>query len=129
MCYAVSVGTDATGPFNRYVFRRSLFPDYPRVAVWPDAYYNATSTGDTVIEKHACAADRTRMLQGLDATEQCIIVPAVSFMEPADLDGQGAPARRRARALLRRRRLPAAQHLRGRRDLRLQVPRRLRPTR
>ena len=126
MCHAVSVGTDPTGPFYRYVFRRSLFPDYPRVAVWPDAYYNATSTGDNVIEKHACAVDRTRMLQGLDATEQCIIVPAVSFMEPADLDGYGAPAGRRARALLRRRRLPAAQHLRGRRHLQLQVPRRLR---
>ena len=91
MCHAVSVGTDPTGPFYRYVFRRSLFPDYPRVAVWPDAYYNATSTGDNVIEKHACAVDRVRMLQGLSATEQCIIVPAVSFMEPADLDGQGLP--------------------------------------
>jgi|GEM_PF-1067433 len=91
MCYAVSVGDDPAGPFYRYVFRRSLFPDYPRVAVWPDGYYNATSTGDTVIEKHACVADRTRMLAGLDATEQCMIVPAVSFMEPADLDGQGLP--------------------------------------
>src|SRR6185436_12024619 len=48
-------------------------------------------TGDNVIEKHACAVDRVRMLQGLSATEQCIIVPAVSFMEPADLDGQGLP--------------------------------------
>ncbi|WP_028063246.1 hypothetical protein [Solirubrobacter soli] len=91
MCHAVSVGTDPAGPFYRYVFRRSLFPDYPRVAVWPDAYYNATSTGDNVIEKHACAVDRLRMLQGLDATEQCIIVPAVSFMEPADLDGSELP--------------------------------------
>jgi hypothetical protein len=91
MCYAVSVGTDPMGPFYRYVFRRSLFPDYPRVAVWPDGYYNATSTGDTVIEKHACVADRTRMLAGLDATEQCMIVPAVSFMEPADIDGPGLP--------------------------------------
>ncbi len=44
-----------------------------------------------MIEKHACAADRLRMLAGQDATEQCIIVPAVSFMEPADLDGQGLP--------------------------------------
>ena len=91
MCYAVSTGTDATGPFYRYVFTRSLFPDYPRVAVWPDAYYNATSTGDNVIEKHACAVDRNRMLQGLSATEQCIIVPAVSFMEPSDLDGYELP--------------------------------------
>ena len=93
MCYAVSATSDPTGQYNRYVFTRSLFPDYPRVTVWPDGYYNATSTGDTVIEKHACAADRARMLQGLDASEQCIIVPGVSFMEPSDLEGQAVPPR------------------------------------
>jgi hypothetical protein len=91
MCQAVSVGEDPLGPFNRYVFRRSLFPDYPRVAIWPDGYYNATSTGDNVIEKHACATDRLKMIAGLDATEQCIIVPAVSFMEPASIEGQALP--------------------------------------
>lgn len=91
MCHAVSVTSDPTGPYYRYVFTRSLFPDYPRVTVWSDGYYNATSTGDTVIEKYACAVDRTRMLQGLDATEQCFIVPAVSFMEPSDLEGQTLP--------------------------------------
>jgi hypothetical protein len=91
MCHAVSLTSDPTGPYYRYVFTRSLFPDYPRVTVWSDGYYNATSTGDTVIEKHACAVDRNRMLQGLDATEQCFIVPAVSFMEPSDLEGQTLP--------------------------------------
>ncbi len=91
MCHAVSVTSDPTGPYYRYVFRRSLFPDYPRVAVWRDGYYNATSTGDNVIEKHACVTDRDRMLEGLDATEQCIIVPGVSFMEPADIDGFELP--------------------------------------
>ncbi len=91
MCQAVSVGEDPLGPYNRYVFRRSLFPDYPRVAIWTDGYYNATSTGDNVIEKHACATDRTKMIAGLDATEQCIIVPAVSFMEPASIEGQALP--------------------------------------
>ena len=126
MCHAVSVGTDPTGPFNRYVFRRSLFPDYPRVAVWPDAYYNATSTGDTVIEKHACAVDRLRMLQGLDATEQCIIVPAVSFMEPADLDGQGLPPAGAPEHFFAAGGYQLREHLRGRRALRVQVPRRLR---
>jgi hypothetical protein len=91
MCQAVSIGDDPVGPYYRYVFRRSLFPDYPRVAIWRDGYYNATSTGDNVIEKHACVTDRTNMLAGLDATEQCIIVPAVSFMEPASIEGQALP--------------------------------------
>ena len=129
MCYAVSVGTDAAGPFYRYVFLRSLFPDYPRVAVWPDAYYNATSTGDNVIEKHACAADRTRMLQGLDATEQCMIVPAVSFMEPADLDGYELPPAGAPELFFAAGGYQLRSDLRGRRPLRLQVPRRLRRTR
>jgi hypothetical protein len=38
-----------------------VFPDYPWPAVWPDGYYTPTSTGDHVIEKHVCIADRARM--------------------------------------------------------------------
>jgi hypothetical protein len=91
MCYAVSVGPDPLGPYYKYEFKRPLFPDYPRVAVWPDGYYNGTSTGDEVIEKHACVADRERMLQGLSATEQCVIVKDVNFLNPADIDGWGLP--------------------------------------
>ena len=74
MCYAVSTGADPLGPYHRYEFKRKLFPDYPRPAVWPDGYYNATSTGDDVIQKHICVADRNKMLQGLPATEQCLII-------------------------------------------------------
>jgi uncharacterized repeat protein (TIGR01451 family) len=91
MCYAVSVGADPLGPYNRYEFPRTLFPDYPRPAVWPDGYYVPTSTGDNVIEKHACVADRTSMLQGLAATEQCVILQGVSFLNNADVDGQALP--------------------------------------
>ena len=64
MCYAISTGSDPFGPYYRYEFIRPLFPDYPRPAVWPDAYYVPTSTGDEVIQKHTCAADRARMLEG-----------------------------------------------------------------
>ena len=39
MCYAVSTGEDPLGSYHRYEFRRKLFPDYPRPAVWPDGYY------------------------------------------------------------------------------------------
>ncbi|MSR06850.1 MAG: hypothetical protein EXR93_07285 [Gemmatimonadetes bacterium] len=91
MCYAVSVGPDPMGPYYRYEFRRSLFPDYPRPAVWPDGYYVPTSTGDDVIQKHACVADRARMLGGQPATEQCVIIDGVNFLNNADIDGQALP--------------------------------------
>jgi len=91
MCYALSVGSDPFGPYYRYEFVRPLFPDYPRPAVWPDGYYVPTSTGDNVIQKHACVVDRTRMLQGKDATEQCVVIDDVNFLNNADLDGKELP--------------------------------------
>ena len=91
MCYAVSTTTDPLGPYFRYEFLRPLFPDYPRPAVWPDGYYNPSSTSDDFIQKHACVADRIRMLQGLPATEQCIVIDGVNFLNNADIDGQGVP--------------------------------------
>ena len=93
MCYAVSVGTDPFGPYYRYEFVRPLFPDYPRPAVWPDGYYVPTSTGDDVIQKHACVVDRARMLKGEAATEQCVIIDDVNFLNNADLDGKQLPPR------------------------------------
>jgi hypothetical protein len=91
MCYAVSVGADPLGPYHRYAFKRALFPDYPRPAIWPDGYYIPTSTGDDVIQKHACVADRAKMLQGLPASEQCVIVDGVNFLDSADIDGTAVP--------------------------------------
>jgi hypothetical protein len=79
------------GPYHRYVFERALFPDYPRPAVWPDGYYLPTSTGDDVIEKHVCVVDRARMLAGQPATEQCVVVHGVNFLNTADLDGTTLP--------------------------------------
>ena len=91
MCYAVSTTSDPLGSWYRYEFTRPLFPDYPRPAVWPDGWYTPTSTGDEVIEKHVCVADRARMLVGADATEQCLIVPDVNFLNTSDLDGTLLP--------------------------------------
>jgi hypothetical protein len=91
MCYAVSTGADPMGSYFRYEFSRPLFPDYPRPAVWSDGYYLPTSTGDTVIQKHVCAADRNKMLQGLPATEQCVIIDGVNFLNCADIDGVRLP--------------------------------------
>jgi hypothetical protein len=91
ICYAVSQGSDPFGPYYRYEFVRPLFPDYPRPAVWPDGYYVPTSTGDQVIQKHACVVDRSKMLKGLPATEQCVIIDSVNFVNNADLDGKQLP--------------------------------------
>jgi len=91
MCYAVSTGPDPFGPWYRYEFVRPLFPDYPRPAVWPDGYYVPTSTGDDVIQKHACVVDRRRMLRGESATEQCVVIDSVNFLNNADLDGKALP--------------------------------------
>lgn len=91
MCYAISTGSDPFGPYYRYEFVRPLFPDYPRPAVWPDGYYVPSSTGDEVIQKHACVVDRARMLRGEDATEQCVIIDGVNFLNNIDLDGRALP--------------------------------------
>ena len=97
MCYAVSAGPDPFGPYYRYEFLRPVFPDYPRPAIWPDGYYVPTSTGDNRIsesvatEKHACVADRARMLKGEPATEQCVVIHNVNFLNNADIDGRTLP--------------------------------------
>lgn len=100
MCYALSTGSDPFGPYYRYEFVRPLFPDYPRPAVWPDGYYVPSSTGDEVIQKHACVVDRSRMLRGEDATEQCVIIDGVNFLNNADLDGKTLPPKGAPNAML-----------------------------
>jgi hypothetical protein len=97
MCYAVSTSPDPLGSYYRYEFLRPLFPDYPRPAIWPDGYYIPTSTGDNRIsdsvatQRHACVVDRMKMLAGEPATEQCVIVENVNFLNNADLDGKELP--------------------------------------
>jgi hypothetical protein len=97
MCYAISAGTDPLGAYYRYSFERPLFPDYPRPAVWIDGYYNPTSSSDNRIsdtiatQKHACVADRAKMLKGEPASEQCLVVLNVGFLNNADIDGPQPP--------------------------------------
>ena len=91
MCYAISTGPDPFGSYYRYEFLRLLFPDYPRPAIWPDGYYVPTSTGDDVIQKHACVVERAKMLRGEPAVEQCVIIDGVNFLNNADVDGKSLP--------------------------------------
>ena len=91
MCYAVSTSDSPLGSYYRYEFIRPLFPDYPRPAVWPDGYYVPSSTGDDVIQKHACVVERARLLEGAPASEQCVVIDDVNFLNNVDLDGQTLP--------------------------------------
>jgi hypothetical protein len=96
MCYAVSATSDPLGLYYRYEFERPLFPDYPRPAIWPDGYYNPTSTSDNLLpevitQKHDCIVDRNKMLKGEPATEQCVIIDGGVFMLNSDVFGKRLP--------------------------------------
>ena len=91
MCYAISTNSDPLGSYFRYEFLRPLFPDYPRPAIWTDGYYVPTSTGDEVIQKHACVVEREKLLKGEPAQEQCMIIDGVNFLNNADIDGKSLP--------------------------------------
>ena len=96
-CVAVSQTSDATGAWYRYSFSygNTNFDDYPKMGVWPDAYYETFDmfqNGQTYIGPDACAYDRTKMLQGLAATQQCFQQGStVGPLLPADLDGTTPP--------------------------------------
>jgi hypothetical protein len=75
------------------------FPDYPKFAVWPDAYYMTSNEGNA---PPVYALDRTNMLNGAIARPaQRFTAPGLAgfgfeSLTPADLDGPvppvGAPA-------------------------------------
>jgi hypothetical protein len=95
-CVAVSRTGDPTGAYARYSFQYSNFPDYPKLGVWPDAYYTTynmfNASGTSYLGPQVCAFDRTKMLAGQAATQQCVTLSS-SFgsILPSDLDGPTAP--------------------------------------
>ena len=93
-CVAVSTTSDATGTFNRYSFSYPNFDDYPKMGVWPDAYYVTFNmfNGNTFVGADACAYDRNAMLNGAAATQVCFQQgSSIGGLLPADLDGNTAP--------------------------------------
>jgi len=95
-CMAVSTSADATGSYNRYAFSSGgNLDDYPKVGVWPDAYYRATNTfigGSSFGGANACAFDRANMLSGGAANEICFQQStSVASLLPSDVDGTTAP--------------------------------------
>lgn len=95
-CIAVSQTSDATGAYNRYSFQYANFPDYPKLSVWPDAYYVTynmfSGGGNTFVGAESCAMDRTSMLAGNTATQQCFTTSSsYGGILASDVDGTTPP--------------------------------------
>lgn len=94
-CVAVSQTPDPTGAYYRYSFSYGNgFPDYPKLGVWPDAYYMTFNmfAGSTFTGGKICAYDKSSMLVGLPATQQCFDTgSSIGGALAANLDGSTPP--------------------------------------
>jgi Carboxypeptidase regulatory-like domain/Kelch motif/Galactose oxidase, central domain len=101
-CVAVSTSDDATGAYNRYDFDLGSqfgvnFYDYPKLSVWPDAYYMSfnmfNSSGSQFLGPQPFALDRSAMLAGNPATvvSTGMLGPTDDQLMPGDLDGSIQP--------------------------------------
>jgi hypothetical protein len=69
-----------------------VFPDYPKIGVWPDGYYMGTQRGFPGGGLDVWSFEREKMLVGAPARAVQFAVPAPSlFLLPADLDGPAPP--------------------------------------
>src|SRR5438132_4188627 len=97
MCVAVSTTSDPTGSYYRYSFSYGTvnFPDYPKLSVWPDAYYltvNLFANGSTFAGAGVAALDRSKMLAGQPATQQLFYTgTAYGGLLASTLDGSRLP--------------------------------------
>jgi hypothetical protein len=97
----VSTTPDPTGSYYRYAFQYTSFPDYPKMGVWPDAYYETfnlfNDAGTAFLGPEICAYDRAKMLTGAAATQQCFTLSTAfggilpSNVDSAQLPPAGAP--------------------------------------
>jgi uncharacterized repeat protein (TIGR01451 family) len=99
-CIAVSTSANATGTWNLYGFHLGTnFFDYPKLGVWPDAYYMSMNVfdppGNNYLGPQPFAFDRTAMLAGNPLstfiTTGITNGPTEDPYLPADLDGSTAP--------------------------------------
>ena len=93
LCVYISQTSDPlNGAWYRYDFPTPTFPDYPKYAVWSDAYYVSSNENNPA----AYALDRAQMLAGQPATSQRFTAPPIAgfgfqAMTPGDLDSADAP--------------------------------------
>jgi hypothetical protein len=94
-CIAVSESSDATSKYHRYAFTfgTNVLNDYPKLAVWPDAYYasyNLFASG-AFTAADACAYDRAAMLKGAKTKVVCFQNSSEFAFLPSNLDGATMP--------------------------------------
>jgi hypothetical protein len=90
--YVSKTNNPITGGFWAYNFTLTQFPDYPKYAVWPDAYYLTSNESSPA----AYALDRNKMLTGAPATYQRFSAPRLAgfgfqALIPSDIDGPSGP--------------------------------------
>lgn len=101
-CFAISTSPDALGTYYRYAFpQNNGFPDYPKLGIMPDAYYQSqnvfNAAGTAFLGAQPCAYNRVKMLVGDPSAEQiCTLDNAFGTlfddsMMPADLDSPELP--------------------------------------
>ncbi|MCX7421931.1 MAG: hypothetical protein NT013_20625 [Planctomycetia bacterium] len=92
--YVSSTPDPTNGQWNSYFFATTQFPDYPKISVWPDAYYITANESSPAVY----ALDRTSMLTGAAARPiQRFTAPSLAGLGfqsllPGDLVGATAPS-------------------------------------
>lgn len=95
-CVAVSTSADPLGTYNRYQYNYAAFNDYPKLALWPNAYYFTFNIfqDNVFMGSKACAMDRNKMMSGGDATMHCFNTGMdYGGLLASDLDGEQQPPR------------------------------------
>ncbi|HEY0662006.1 MAG TPA: DUF11 domain-containing protein [Lysobacter sp.] len=96
MCFAISQTPDPTaGTWFVYTIPVPVFPDYPKIGVWPDGYYMSSYEGNNL---GVFVFDRNAMLTGSAAAFTKFTLPSLGTASvrdtrilPADLDGAAPP--------------------------------------
>jgi hypothetical protein len=88
MLIAYSVSNDPLGAYYRYAFQFNNFPDYPKLAIWPDGLYITLNSNSN----NAAVFQRDSMLVGGDAGMVSFSIPdypgsGFKSALPADCDG------------------------------------------
>lgn len=92
---AISETGDPLGSYYQYAFEFPAFNDYPKMAVWHDAYYASFNMFGSINRGAAAAFDRSKMLVG-DSTASMVLFDLTSgsdafSMLPSDFDGTPPP--------------------------------------
>ena len=97
-CLFVSSGPDpATSTYTTTFIHTPRFPDYPKLGVWPDAYYiGANELSKSGGTPAVYAIDRAALLDGRQPTVIRRTLPRLARfnfnpIQPVDLDGDAAP--------------------------------------